>query len=193
MLASLYGGAYATAQRTVSGSPAEVLKALDEWMQRQEGLMVQRYFGDRIVWESRRDFIGAVRRVASGRGHALMRASTVAATVIAVDGTRSLVRLDADLAGHRSTMASQTAAIGTVGVVASGTLLVLSFAAAAAVAPALLLAPIGYAASRASHRGAVSRAQLVLEQVLDRLERGEAGRPPSLISMLAAAVGARKL
>src|SRR6478672_7201879 len=53
MLASMYGGAYATAQRTVNGRPADVLKALDDWMQRQEGLMVQRYFTDRIVWESR--------------------------------------------------------------------------------------------------------------------------------------------
>src|SRR4051812_47452420 len=61
MLASLYGGAFASAQRTVHGRPADVLKALDEWMQRQEGLMVQRYFPDRVVWESRRDFVGAVR------------------------------------------------------------------------------------------------------------------------------------
>jgi hypothetical protein len=193
MLAKLYGGAFATAQRTVSGRPADVLKALDDWMQRQEGLVVQRYFGDRIVWESRRDLIGAVRRVASGRGHVLLRASCVSATVIPVDGSRSLVRLDADLGSHRSLMANQTAAIGGVGVLTTGTLVMLSFAAAAAVVPALVLAPVGYAASRAAHKGAVSRAQLVLEQVLDRLERGEAGRPPSLISMLAAAVGARKL
>jgi hypothetical protein len=34
----------------------------------------------------------------------------------------------------------------------------------------------------------MERAQLALEQVLDRLERGEAGRPPTLLSMLAAAV-----
>jgi hypothetical protein len=39
-----------------------------------------------------------------------------------------------------------------------------------------------------SQRKTVARAQLALEQVLDRLERGEAGRPPTLLSMLAAAV-----
>jgi hypothetical protein len=38
----------------------------------------------------------------------------------------------------------------------------------------------------------VARAQLALEQVLDRLERGEAGRPPTLLSMLAAAVSGRR-
>ncbi len=193
VLASMYGGAFATAQRTVRGRPADVLKALDDWMQRQEGLIVQRYFGDRIVWESRRDLVGAVRRVASGRGHALLRASTVSATVIVVDETRCLVRLDADLSGHRSTMASQTAAIAGVGILASGAWAVMGIIAAGVVAPVLVLAPLGYAISRSGHRGAVGRAQLVLEQVLDRLERGEAGRPPSLMSMLAAAVGVKRL
>ncbi|HET9683916.1 MAG TPA: hypothetical protein VFP15_07435, partial [Gemmatimonadaceae bacterium] len=38
MLASLYGGSLASAQRTVRGSPAQVLRALDDWMQRQESL-----------------------------------------------------------------------------------------------------------------------------------------------------------
>jgi hypothetical protein len=49
----------------------------------------------------------------------------------------------------------------------------------------------GAGASRASHHRTVVRAQLALEQVLDRLERGEAGRPPTLLSMLAAAVARR--
>lgn len=193
VLASLYGGAFASAQRTVAGRPADVLRALDDWMLRQEGLIVQRHFTDRIVWESRRDIIGVVRRAASGRGHALARASTVAATAIAVDGNRSLVRLDADLGGHRSLMANQTVAFTGAGALASGALVAMSFAVVAAVAPVVVLAPLAYGVSRSAHRGAMSRAQLVLEQVLDRLERGEAGRPPSLISMLAAAVGARKL
>ena len=193
MLASLYGGAIASAQRTVPGAPAEVLRALDDWMQRQEGLMVRRYLGDRIVWETRRDFVGVIRRAASGRGHALARTSTVAATVIAVDARRSLVRLDADLGGHRSLMANQTVAIAGVGAVSSGILVALSFAVAAAAVPVLVTAPLVFIGSRAAHRGAVERAQLVLEQVLDRLEREEAGRPPTLMSMLAAAVGSRRL
>src|SRR5450432_4404230 len=36
LLATLYGGAFASAQRTVRGTPSQVLKALDDWMQRQE-------------------------------------------------------------------------------------------------------------------------------------------------------------
>ena len=193
MLASLYGGASASAQRTVSGTPAQVLKALDDWMQRQECLSVQRYFSsERIVWEARRDVVGMVRRTVSGRGLALARASDVSATAIALDATRVLVRLDARLAGYRSLMAQQNVALTGAGVVAGGVLAVLSFPLLAAAAPVALLAPAAFAAGRASHQRTVGRAQLALEQVLDRLERGEAGRPPTLLSMLAAAVAGKR-
>jgi len=193
LLASLYGGSQASAQRTVRGTPAQVLKALDDWMQRQECLVVQRYFStERIVWEARRDVLGMVRRTVSGRGLALARASDVSATVIAVDDARVLVRLDARLGGYRSLMAQQNVAVAGAGVVAAGILSVLSFPLLAAAAPVAVFAPAAFAASRASHQRTVSRAQLALEQVLDRLERGEAGRPPTLLSMLAAAVSGQR-
>ncbi len=192
LLASLYGGASASAQRTVRGTPAQVLAALDDWMQRQESLASQRYLGsERIVWEARRDFLGIVRRSVSGRGFALARATDVAATVIALDQARVLVRLDARLGGYRRVMAQQNAAFTGAGVVAGGVLAVLSFPLLAAAAPAVLIAPAVFAAGRASHQRSVARAQIALEQVLDRLERGEAGRPPTLLSMLAAAVSRR--
>ena len=192
VLASLYGGASASAQRTVRGTPAQVLKALDDWMQRQECLTVQRYFSsERIVWEARRDVIGIVRRTVSGRGSALARTTDVSATALALDESRVLVRLDARLGGYRSLMANQNVAITGAGVVIGGVLVVLSFPLLAAAAPAVLLAPAAFAAGRASHQRTVVRAQLALEQVLDRLERGEAGRPPTLLSMLAAAVSRR--
>src|SRR3954467_248723 len=80
LLASLYGGSSASAQRTVRGTPAQGLAALDDWMQRQECLAVQRYFSsERIVWEARRDMLGVVRRTVSGRGYALARATDVSA------------------------------------------------------------------------------------------------------------------
>jgi hypothetical protein len=192
LLAKLYGGAQASAQRTVPGTPAQVLRALDDWMQRQECLVVQRYFPERVVWEARRDLITVARRAVSGRGEALARATDVAATAIALDASRVLVRLDARLAGYRTLMARQNAALTGVGVVSGGVLAVLSFPLFAIAAPAALLVPAGFAAARASHRRSVARAQLALEQVLDRLERGEAGRPPTLLSMLAAAVGGRR-
>jgi hypothetical protein len=193
MLATLYGGASASAQRTVRGTPAQVLKALDDWMQRQESLLAQRYYSsERIVWEARRDVVGMVRRTVSGRGYALARATDVSATAIALDESRVLVRLDARLAGYRSLMAQQNVAITGAGIVVGGILAVLSFPILAAAAPVALFTPAAFAASRASHQRSVNRAQLALEQVLDRLERGEAGRPPTLLSMLAAAVSGKR-
>jgi hypothetical protein len=192
LLASLYGGAGASAQRTVRGTPAQVLAALDDWMQRQECLTVQRYFSsERIVWEARRDVLGVVRRTVSGRGYALARATDVSATAIALDPSRVLVRLDARLGRYRSLMAQQNIALTGAGVVIGGVLAVLSFPLLAAAAPVAVFAPAAFAAGRASHQRTVTRAQIALEQVLDRLERGDAGRPPTLLSMLAAAVGRR--
>src|SRR4029078_6399089 len=111
VLASLYGEASGSAERTVRGTPEQVLSALDDWMQREESLIPQRYFGERIVWEARRDFVGVMRRGLSGRGHALVRATSVGAAGIAVDTNRVLVRLDAQLHGYRSVMAKQNVAL----------------------------------------------------------------------------------
>ena len=188
LLATLFGSAVVSAQRTVNGTPAQVLQALDDWMQRQECLKVKRHFGDRIVWEADQGLTGMVKRVVSGKGEALSRANDVSATVIPLDASRVMVRLDATLAGSRASIAQINAGLGGATVVAGGVLAALSFPLLAAVAPAALLVPIVWGASRSSHARNVERAQLALEQVLDRLERGEGGRPPTLMSMLAAAV-----
>jgi Flp pilus assembly protein TadB len=124
----------------------------------------------------------------SGRGHALVRATNVSATAIALDDTRVLVRLDAQLGGYRSLLAQQNVAITGGGIVVGGVLAVLGFPLIAAAAPAVVFAPAGFALARSSQHRSVERAQLALEQVLDRLERGDAGRPPTLLSMLSAAV-----
>jgi hypothetical protein len=189
LLAALYGGSAASAQRVVRGSASQVLKALDDWMQRQECLVAQRYFtNERIVWEARHDLISVARRTVSGKGEALSRATDVAATVIALDESRVMVRLDARLAGYRALMAQQNAVFAGLGIAGGGVLAVLSFPLLLVAAPVIVVAPAAFAAARASHHRSVTRAQIALEQVLDRLERGEAGRPPTLLSMLAAAV-----
>lgn len=189
VLAALYGPACVSAQRTVRGTPPQVLKALDDWMQRQEGLCVQRYYNaERIVWEPQSGVVSLVRRAVSGRAHSLARASDVSATVVGLDGGRVLVRLDARLLGFRALMAQQNAAFAGAGLVGTGILAVLAFPVFAIAAPVAVLAPVGYATARSSHRHTVTRAQLALEQVLDRLERGDASRPPTLLSMLAAVV-----
>ena len=188
LLATLYGSATVSAQRTVTGTPTQVLQALDDWMQRQECLKVKRHFNERIVWEADQGISGTVKRMVSGKGAALARATDVGATAIALDPTRVLVRLDAQLGGHRASMAQVNAGLGAASLVAGGVLLAIGVFPLAAAAPAALLVPAVWGAARSAHARTVARAQLALEQVLDRLERGEAGRGPSLMSMLAAVV-----
>lgn len=191
--AKLLGGARVGASRTVTGRPREVLEAIDQWMQRQECLQVKRQFADRIVWEARRDFVGAVRRAfnVGGRGYALARAHEVAATAVAVDASRTLVRIDADLAPFRSSLARQSGGATVLGVAAGGAMVALHFALAAAVAPVVLVGAGAFYVARGINARTATAAQLALEQLLDRLERGEVAKgQPSLLSALAAAAAA---
>ena len=190
--AKLLGGARVGASRTVPGRPREVLAAIDEWMQRQECLQVKRQFPDRIVWEARRDLFGTVRRALNvgGRGYALSRAYEVAATAVAVDATRTLVRIDADLAPFRSSLARQSTGATALGVAAGGVLVALHFAVVAAAAPVVLVGAGAFYLARGINARTANAAQLALEQLLDGLERGEIAKPPSLLSALAAAAAA---
>jgi hypothetical protein len=187
LLTQLLGAAVVSSTRTVSGTPAGILAQLDDWMQREECLRVKRHFPDRIVWEARQGFFDAVRRGLNvgGRGYALTRAHEVSATVVPVDGERSLVRLDADLRTHRSAVAGQGATLAGLGAVSSGAAIVLGILVPVAVVPAVAAVVIGYYQARSRHGATLVRVQLALEQVLDRLERGEMPRP-SLLGAIAA-------
>ena len=88
-------------------------------------------------------------------------------------------------------MAQVNAGTAAASLVAGGVIAALSIPVIIAAAPAAVLVPTVWGATRSAHGRRVARAQLALEQVLDRLERGEAGRPPTLMSMLAAAVARR--
>ena len=187
LAARIAGPAHAVATRTVAGTPSSVLASLDAWMQREECLQVRRRYGDRMTWEPRRDFMGNVKRGLNvgGRGYSLTRASEVAATVIAVDAARVLVRLDADLSEGR---AMRLRAGGAAAVVGTGTGLGWLAVVSALVVPTLpaVIAVGGVAAAAAAvggvggyrlargHQAVVARAQLALEQVLDQLELGRA-------------------
>ena len=187
VLGRIVGAATVSSSRVVSGPPASTLAQLDEWMQREECLRVKRHFPDRIVWEARQGFFDTLRRGLNvgGRGYALTRAHEVSATVVSVDGDRSLVRLDADLGTHRSAVAGQGATLVTLGALSSGAAVALGILLPVAVVPALVGGAVGYYQARSRHAATLGRAQLALEQVLDRLERGELPRP-SLLGAIAA-------
>jgi hypothetical protein len=50
IVAQIAGASFATATRTVPGTPRDVLATIDGWMLRDECLQVQRRFADRITW-----------------------------------------------------------------------------------------------------------------------------------------------
>lgn len=187
-MARFFGGAVARAARTVSGEQRRVLEALDSWMQQEECLQVKRAYGERIVWEERGGFLSNMRRGLNlgGRGYHLAKAREVSATVLQVDERRVLVRLEADLGNVRGERVGAGGGLVLATVGAASTLLVLGVLPVLAIAPVVAGLGGGYFVAR-SHASSVERAQLALEQVLDRMERGETPRG-SLFSSLASSV-----
>jgi len=191
VVASLFGPSRVRAERTVAGVPAEVLASIDTWMQRQELLIVKRHHADRIVWEPRRDFVVGVKRAlrVGGRDYALSRAFEVSATVIAVDDSHVHVGLDADFRSQRAQAARQSVGSTFAGAAVTASLFMMGVTAVVAAAPLVIVPAIGFAGVRALQGRIVTRAQLSLEQLLDKLERGEFGRR-STDSLLGAIVAA---
>jgi hypothetical protein len=186
---SLFGASRVGAQRVVPGTPARLLDLLDRWMQRDELLRSVRVRPDARVWEPTRGLVGSLRRAFGSRDYALFRANEISATVIAVDNTTSLVRIEADYAALRSSLARQSAAGVVVGsgVAGIGVMLAVALPVAVAVLPGAAIAAGAYYRSRNVQQHAVYRAQLTLEQVLDRLERGET-QTPSLVKLIESAL-----
>lgn len=195
LIAQIAGAGFATATRTVQGTQREVLATIDTWMQRDEGLQVQRRFADRITWEPQRGLFGKIRRTVNigGRGYYLTDAGQVSATVLPVDGSRVVVRLDADVHSSRSRRVGMGGILAAVGAAAGGILglgLVIAHLPLVVVAGFALLPFAGgsvaaYKLAR-SHRAILSSAQLGLEQVLDRLEHGEFERSGGLLGAISA-------
>src|SRR4051812_3856777 len=193
LVAQVAGAGFATATRTVPGTPKDVLASIEDWMLREECLQVQRRFADRITWEPQRGLFGKLRRTVnvSGRGFYLMDATQVSATVLPVDSARVVVRLDADIHASRARRVGMGGVLGGIGAVASGVVglglvvahLPLLIAAGVAVLPFAGGGLAGYRVAR-THRGILSGVQLALEQILDRLEHGEFERSAGLLGAI---------
>jgi len=192
-LVRVAGPTMVSASRTIPGEPEAIIAYLDSYMQREEFMQVQRRFTDRVTWEARNDWVAAIKRGlrAGGRSYQLSRARQVAATVVPVDNSRCLVRLDADLATSRTGVVRAGGAVAATGIVAGGAL-----GAGAALANAAVVITAGVAAFPLviagagaylilrRHHGFAERMTLALEQVLDRLEYGETRRPPNFLEAM---------
>jgi hypothetical protein len=115
----------------------------------------------------------------------------VAATAIAVDDSRTLVRLDADVSRTRAQRLQGGVAVASAGTVVGAILFGVVMIVQPLLIPAIAAAAIptvaglaGGAAVARTHRQIVERAQLALEQILDRVEHGEARRPLSILDVL---------
>jgi hypothetical protein len=171
--ALLTGPATVSAARTVSGTAGAVLGALDAWMQRSEGLEVQRRFADQLVWEARRDFFSTFRRALtiSGSGFELAAANSVTAIVADVAPGQSHARIVADFRATRNQRVTKGLVLTLLLTLLVGTpLLAIGIAPLVAAIPAVLVAGVTMFFTWSGYHHLVSRAQVTLEQALDRLE-----------------------
>ena len=195
------GAVIVSAQRSVSGTPSDLLANIDAWMKREEGLDPNRRSASRLSWSPRNGALSVIYNAVgrSGRKLELIRADEVSATVTAVDAARSVVRFDADLTRLRRTQRNMMVGLGiglnavVFGVIAVP-LLILASTTAATGLFAALLAAIGVAqvgagygiwrALKGQYKRAVGRMRVKLEQLLDDLEHGGMVARPSLIGQL---------
>ena len=204
LLLEALGPASATVQRTVPGTPDEILGQLDAWMPRMESLATRRRTGDRQSWEPRHDPVGNFLRASfgvGGRRFDLVRVEQVVASVTAIDATRSVIRFDAETGGMRRTQRNQAvvlmAFLGLLWAVAAVPAVLLVGDGVATGILAGITAFVGGAAfltwrtMRRAYRNAVDRIQLRLEQLLDDLEHGRLTEPPNLLQKVVGQITAR--
>ncbi len=188
------GPAFTAAQRTVPGSPAEIIAKLEAWMPRMEMLEKRRRVGERLSWEPKRDTLSNMFRGLSmaGRQPDLVRANQVSAVVMPIDDKRSVVRFQSDMYGVRRTQrtvyVTLATALSLAFLVVAIPLLVLipstSLSIVGVTAVGAVVAGTGYGvwqAMKRSYRKLVDRAHLRLEQLLDELESGGMQTAPGLL------------
>jgi hypothetical protein len=171
------------AHRVVPGDRDAVERALSRWMTEEELLQHKRRYADRTSWEPKAGAFASIQRALAGkRRYSLASAAEISAQVIQLEPGFCLVRLEADIREQRTkriTGATVLAVIGW-GMTASAMLIAppLALAQALTLVPGLGLTLAGGVVTR-TYRGANERLQLALEQVLDRLERGEIRSTPN--------------
>jgi len=145
-------------------------------MQEEELLQLKRRYPDRTTWEPKVGAFASIQRAlgTGGKSYALARAAEVAGQVTQLEPGFCHVQLVAGVRNQRKARLSGAAALAA---------LAIAVAALATAVPLAIISPIlfGNAALLGAaalfvarrHRAQNERVQVGLEQVLDRLERGE--------------------
>lgn len=175
------------AHRVVPGDRDSVERGLAHWMQEAELLQPKRRHPDRTVWEPKAGAFASIQRaLAGGRKYALARLEDVTSQVVQLESGFCLVRFEASVAKQRGARIGGGIAMAVGGIGVSAALLAigipLPLVDVLALIPGTALTAGAVGVAR-SHVGPNERIATALEQVLDRLERGEirvgAALPPS--------------
>ena len=171
------------AHRVVPGDRASVERALSRWMTDEALLQPKRHYPDRTSWEPKAGAFASIQRALAGkRRYSLAQAEEITAQVVQLEPGFCLVRLEADIKRQRANRISGATVLAVVGWGMTGATALI--APPLALAQALMLVPavgltLGGAMVARTYRSANERVQVALEQVLDRLERGDMRSPSS--------------
>lgn len=187
LIGSWLGADAFAAARTVPGTPEAALRAIDAVVRGELPFDVKRRFADRMQWEPRRGFFETMKSqfVRGVEGVDLKLAEEVSATAIAIDASRSSVRIDATLTNARA-RAWQSSISYVLIVLLFSVLFVWGFQMPAVFAVPILtgLLAASLASVRRRYRRAALRVRTAIEQVLDRLEFGPAKKRGGIVDTL---------
>ena len=172
---SLVGPARLEAHRVVPGDRGGVERALSLWMEDQELLRVKRRYPDRTTWEPQVGFIASMQRGlrAGGKTYALTRAEEIAGHVTQLEPGFCHVRLVADVRNLRRGRIAGASVLAGVGVGGSVLAAVLGVLYPITLAPVVGFGVLSLLPLVAGRAAQLDRIEVGMEQVLDRLERGE--------------------
>lgn len=161
-----------SADRVVPGDRAAVERALTRWMEDEESLQVKRRYPDRTTWEPKAGAFATIQRAlgSKGRRFALATAGEVTGQATQLEAGFCHVGLAADIRANRARRVHGAGLVFALSAVATAAVAV-PFGLIALLPAAGLIS--GAAAIARHHRAENERVQIAMEQVLDRLERGE--------------------
>ena len=176
VLGSVVGPRDVIAHRVVMGDPEDAARALIDWFDKNELLVVQRQQAGRVAFEPLGGMQAALRRGGAAFGSSkpkfmLSRAKLVTATFAPLESGYLHVTLSANLSEARAGYVGGAVASGSFG--AAGAIVLLSLNALwfVAVPPLLVGGALGWVVLK-RFRPVADRTLLGLERALDFLERG---------------------
>jgi hypothetical protein len=175
LLIWLAGPRRVAAGRTIPRPRPDTERALQGWMTEGELLQVKRRYPEQTTWEAQQGAYASLKRAFGSRGrrYVLSRAREVAGAVTAVDERSCHVQLAADIGNAFNEQLTGAAVLGASGVAGTSVALVVGVMVPVAVIPAAICGALAFGVARRQRQRA-AEASVALEQVLDRLEHGEA-------------------